>query len=30
LMYVMTMTWLDITYSISMVAMYSEKPKDFH
>jgi hypothetical protein len=30
LMYAMTMTRRDITYSISMVARYSEKPKNFH
>jgi hypothetical protein len=30
LTYAMTMTRLDITYSVSMVAKYSEKPKNFH
>jgi hypothetical protein len=30
LMYAIMMTQLDITYSFSMVARYSEKPKNLH
>jgi hypothetical protein len=30
LIYDMMMTRLDITYSINMVATYSEKPRNFH
>ncbi len=29
LMYAMMMTQLDITYSVSMVVRYNEKPKNF-